>query len=222
MPILHKSLVPSETHHPFSFIFDSESQRTNANVTQLDLWKFALQSNNNSIWWLVKVTPTPVWLNIALEGTKSSPIGLAGGDLSGSYPNPSVIDNSHNHTPGVTIPAYPTTLPPNGIAGGDLAGNYPNPTIKPTGVTPGTYTLATFTVDNKGRITNATSNTVPTPSFNNVSLTGNSTTIDVQYGDSSLKIANTNFVSNSIQSEILDSNTTLIISLNSQKTISKS
>lgn len=114
-------------------------------------------------------------------GGGSLPTGPAGGDLAGTYPNPSLAAivsattaGDATHTSRVTIDAkgrvtalsavaitFPTSLPPSGAAGGDLAGAYPNPSLAAIGAATGPIGDATHvaqvTIDAKGRVTVLTS-----------------------------------------------------------------
>jgi hypothetical protein len=114
--------------------------------------------------------------------TNNGMAGLAGGDLTDSYPNPHLIPSGVTpglygdaaNIPRITVDAKGrltnvTLVPfvsggggsPLGAAGGDLAGTYPNPTLVilpsiPAGVWGAANAIPQLAIDPKGRVTHAT------------------------------------------------------------------
>lgn len=153
--IEHSNLPPQEVHLPYNFIFNTSLERESFRPRSNQINGIALQLDDRSLWLLVSSAPS--WRRIILQGDPTNAGGNAGGDLRGTFPNPSVQPDSHYHTPGITIPIYPSTLPPNGPARGDLDGLYPDPILRTINNNPGTYTNASITVDAKGRVISAAS-----------------------------------------------------------------
>ena len=112
---------------------------------------------------------TQAWYRffLALLSRSGGPIPVAGGDLSGFYPNPTVARINHSLL-GDTTPTNAHLLIANGtawqteaMAGDATIANTGTLTLASTAVTPGSYGdgthVAAFAVDTKGRLTAASS-----------------------------------------------------------------
>jgi hypothetical protein len=119
--------------------------------------------------------------NLVVDGdfTVTGTEGAAGGDLNGTYPNPTLAlivspagpTGGATEVPVITIDAAGrvtaltsatiTGTSPSGSAGGDLTGSYPNPTLVAIGSVIGPIgslnVIPVATIDTKGRVTGLTS-----------------------------------------------------------------
>lgn len=125
---------------------------------------------------------TAIWQTPS--GGGGGPTGAAGGDLSGVYPNPTVVQARGLKSLTTTVDVAAATAPssgqvltatsstaatwqspssaPTGSAGGDLSGSYPNPTVVAFESATTSVNVGSATAPSSGQVLTATSSTAAT------------------------------------------------------------